>query len=56
VNGSFDLADHHPARRAAPAEADGLERALTCLSTPLGIEALPDGEGEPLLERAVVPA
>jgi 6-methylsalicylate decarboxylase len=47
---AVDLADHDPARRAALAEADGLERALIGLSTPLGIEALPDDEREPLLD------
>ena len=47
---AVDLADHDPARRAALAEADGLERVLICLSTPLAIEALPDEERKPLLE------
>jgi hypothetical protein len=47
---AVDLADHDPALRAALAEVDGLERALICLSAPLGIEALPEDEREPLLE------
>ena len=45
-----DLADHDPERRAALVGADGLERALVAPSVPLGIEALPPGEAEPLLE------
>jgi 6-methylsalicylate decarboxylase len=45
-----DLADHDPGRRAAIAEADGLGRVLIAPSVPLGIEALPTGEAEPLLE------
>ena len=45
-----DLADHDPERRATLAEADGLGRVLIAPSVPLGIEALPPGEAEPLLE------
>jgi predicted TIM-barrel fold metal-dependent hydrolase len=45
-----DLADHDPDRRAALVRADGLDRALVAPSTPLGIEALPADEAEPLLE------
>jgi hypothetical protein len=45
----LDLDDHDPARRAALVRADGLGRALVAPSTPLGIEALPVGEAEPLL-------
>jgi predicted TIM-barrel fold metal-dependent hydrolase len=44
-----DLADHDPDRRAALADADGLDRVLLAPSVPLGIEALPAGEAEPLL-------
>jgi hypothetical protein len=44
-----DLADHDPDRRAALAEADGLGRVLIAPSLPLGVEALPAGEAEPLL-------
>jgi len=36
--------------RAALVSDDGLERALIALSSPLGIEALPRGEAEPLLD------
>ena len=46
---TFDPADHDPGRRAALVEADGLDRALVAPSTPLGIEALPAAEAEPLL-------
>ena len=46
----LDLADHDPERRAALGEADGLDGALVALSSPLGLEALPAGEAEPLLE------
>jgi predicted TIM-barrel fold metal-dependent hydrolase len=45
----FDPADHDPGLRAALADADGIDRALVAPSTPLGIEALPAGEAEPLL-------
>jgi predicted TIM-barrel fold metal-dependent hydrolase len=44
-----DLTDHDPDRRAALAEADGLDRVLVAPSSPLGIEALPEREAEPLL-------
>lgn len=44
-----DLADHEPDRRAALVRADGLDRALVAPSVPLGIEALPALEAEPLL-------
>jgi predicted TIM-barrel fold metal-dependent hydrolase len=47
---AVDLADHDPERRAALVDADGLDRALVAPSVPLGIEALPAGEAEPLLE------
>jgi hypothetical protein len=36
----IDLAAENPARRAALVELDGLDRALVCLSSPLGIEWL----------------
>jgi predicted TIM-barrel fold metal-dependent hydrolase len=45
-----DLADHDPDARAALVRADGLDRALVVPSTPLGIEALPAGEAEALLD------
>jgi hypothetical protein len=37
----IDLASEDPAQRAALVERDGLDRALVCLSSPLGIEWLP---------------
>jgi len=45
----LDLADHDPERRRALAESDGIDLALVALSPPLGIEALPASEAEPLL-------
>ena len=45
----LDLADHDPDRRAALAAADGLDAVLVVPSTPIGIEALPAEEAEPLL-------
>jgi hypothetical protein len=42
-------ADHDIAARAALVEADGLDRALISLSSPLGIEYLPTAEATPLL-------
>ena len=42
-------ADHDPAARAALVTADGLERALVSLSSPLGIESLPADESAELL-------
>ena len=46
---AVDLQAHDPARRAQTLEEDGVERALVCLSHPLGIEALSPEEAEPLL-------
>jgi 6-methylsalicylate decarboxylase len=43
-------ADVDPAARAALAAADGVERVLVAPSLPLGIEALPPAEAEPLLD------
>lgn len=44
-----DLAAHDPERRLAALRADGLDGALIAPSVPLGIEALPAAEAEPLL-------
>jgi 6-methylsalicylate decarboxylase len=44
-----DLASHDPAARAALADADGLACVMVAPSTPLGAEALPAAEAEPLL-------
>jgi 6-methylsalicylate decarboxylase len=46
----FDPADHDPARRAELVRTDGLDVACVALSSPLGIEALPQAEAEPLLD------
>lgn len=46
----IDLASERAARRAAQVREDGLERALVCLSSPLGIESLPRREAAPLLD------
>ena len=46
----FELATHDPAARGAALEDEGLERALVCLSCPLGIESLPREESAPLLD------
>jgi 6-methylsalicylate decarboxylase len=45
-----DLADHEADPRAALVRADGLDRALVAPSVPLGIEALPARDAEPLLD------
>jgi hypothetical protein len=42
--------DHDPERRADLVQQDGLDGALIALSSPLGIESLPTGEAEPLLD------
>jgi hypothetical protein len=46
----IDLASERSARRATQVREDGLERALVCLSSPLGIESLPRREAKPLLD------
>jgi 6-methylsalicylate decarboxylase len=45
----LDPIHHDPDARAALARADGLDRALVSLSSPLGIESLPGDEGAELL-------
>jgi hypothetical protein len=45
-----DPADHDADARAAQAVTDGLDLALVSLSSPLGIEALPPGEAQELLD------
>jgi 6-methylsalicylate decarboxylase len=47
--GEVDLRAHDPVRRAALAERDGVDVVAVCLSSPLGIEALPPAEAAPLL-------
>lgn len=46
---AFDAAAHDPAARCAQLARDGVDRALLCISGPLGIEALHPREAEPLL-------
>jgi hypothetical protein len=46
----IDLDSEAPPRRAALVEQDGLDRALLCLSSPLGIESLPRTQAQPLLD------
>ena len=45
----IDLDQHDADRRAALADTDRVDRVLIAPSVPLGIEALPAGEAEPLL-------
>jgi hypothetical protein len=46
----IDCAAEAPNVRAELVRADGVDRALVCLSSPLGIEALPRAEARPLLD------
>jgi hypothetical protein len=46
----IDLSNEAPSRRAALVELDGLDRALLCLSSPLGIESLPRAQSQPLID------
>jgi hypothetical protein len=46
----FGPATHDPAVRAAGLRATGVDRALLCMSTPLGIEALDEDQSRPLLD------
>jgi 6-methylsalicylate decarboxylase len=46
----IDRTAEAPERRAALVGLDGLDRALVCLSGPLGIEALPRAQARPLLD------
>jgi hypothetical protein len=46
----IDLSSEAPTRRAALVELDGLDRALLCLSSPLGIESLPREQSLPLID------
>ncbi|MGA2321857.1 MAG: amidohydrolase family protein [Solirubrobacteraceae bacterium] len=46
----IDHSAEAPARRAALVERDGLDRALLCLSSPLGIESLPREQSLPLID------
>jgi hypothetical protein len=46
----FGTVAHDPVVRAAGLAASGLDRALLCMSTPLGIEALDEDVARPLLD------
>lgn len=46
---TLDLRDHDPVARARVAERDEVDRVVLSISSPLGIEALPAEEAEPLL-------
>jgi predicted TIM-barrel fold metal-dependent hydrolase len=46
---AFDPAVHDPGARRTLLRGDGIDRALLCISSPLGIEALDRREAEPLL-------
>src|SRR6185312_6650728 len=46
----IDRAGESPARRAELVERDGLDRALLCLSSPIGVERLCREQAEPLLD------
>jgi len=46
----LDLSAEVPAHRAALVELDGLDGALLCLSSPLGIESLPREQSLPLID------
>jgi hypothetical protein len=46
----IDLRGEHPEQRAALIDSDGLDRALVCLSSPLGIEWLPREQASALIE------
>jgi hypothetical protein len=47
---AFDQREHDPDARLDLLERDGVDRALLAISSPLGIEALPRTEAEPLLD------
>jgi hypothetical protein len=46
----FDPSAHEPAARRALLRRDGIERALLCISGPLGVEALDRTAAQPLLD------
>jgi hypothetical protein len=46
----IDLESESPATRASLVERDGLDRALLCLSSPLGIEWLPREQALPMID------
>jgi 6-methylsalicylate decarboxylase len=46
----INLENETPTRRAALVELDGLDQALLCLSSPVGIESLPREQSLPLID------
>jgi hypothetical protein len=46
----LDLTAHHPVLRAEALDRDRVDLALLCMSSPLGVEALPRDEAQPLLD------
>jgi hypothetical protein len=46
----FDAAAHDPDRRRDEIRGDGADRALVSMSLPLGVEALPRAEAQPVLD------
>lgn len=46
----IDLSAEAPSRRTALVKRDGLDSALLCLSSPLGIESLPRAQALPLID------
>lgn len=46
----IDRDQEQPGRRMETVEQDGLDCALVCLSSPIGVEALGRGQAEPLLD------
>jgi predicted TIM-barrel fold metal-dependent hydrolase len=46
----IDAAGNDPAARAAQVNADGVDRALVCMSSVFGIESLPRDDAQPLLD------
>jgi predicted TIM-barrel fold metal-dependent hydrolase len=46
----LDMASEQPAARAELLDRDGVDRALICLSSPLGIESLARAQSQPLLD------
>jgi predicted TIM-barrel fold metal-dependent hydrolase len=48
--GAFSAALHAPERRLAVLDAGGIDTAVISISTPIGVEALPEGEARPLLD------
>jgi len=53
---TIDLAGDRPARRSALLERDGVDRAIVAISSPIGIEALPRSEAQPLLDAHLADA